>query len=115
MVQKYSDGVIKLHNQEFNQLSILCHRSHYYYFEFPNCSFTSETLVRPLFLTAKGNLRRRHCVETQHTLDMYPDRNIYEASVAPCANCVILTASSLLPQMTNIKTGTPSLHLNHKV
>lgn len=115
MVQKYSDGVIELHNrllwrdQEFIQLSILCHTSYYYYFEFPNCSFTSETSMRPLFLTAKGNLRRWHCVENHHTLDMYPNRNIHEASVAPCANCVILTASSLLSQMTNIKTGTPSV------
>lgn len=121
MVQKHSDGVIELHNrllwrdQEFIQLSILCHTSYYSYFEFPNCSFTSETSMRPLFLTAKGNLRRWHCVENQHTLDMNPNRNIHEASVAPCANCVILTASSLLSQMTNIKTGTPSLHLNHKV
>lgn len=102
-----TDGVIELHNrllwrdQEFIQLSILCHTSYYSYFQFPNCSFTSETSMRPLFLTAKGNLRRWHCVENQHTLDMNPNRNIHEASVAPCANCIILTASSLLSQMTN--------------
>lgn len=51
--------------------------------------------------------------ENQHTLDMYADRNIHEASVAPCANCVILTASSLLSQMTNKDRNTFSL--NHKV
>lgn len=64
MVQKHSDGVIELHNRllwrdpEFIQLSILCRTSYYSHFEFPNCSFTSEPSMRPLFLTAKGNLRR---------------------------------------------------------